>query len=98
MRVALIWPLLVLTILCLTTSAYAHKSSDSYLTLKFEKAHVSGRWDIALRDLAAVVELDDNSDGQLTWGEVRSHFDDISPTITINQYSGNSVPIKEDEN
>ena len=32
-------------------AAFAHKPSDSYLTLKVEGKQVSGQWDIALRDL-----------------------------------------------
>jgi len=63
--------------LALCPSAYAHKSSDSYVTLHLDGEAVSGKWDIALRDLASAIELDDNSDGQLTWGEVRNHFVDV---------------------
>ena len=30
------------------------------------------RWDIALRDLDAAIDLDANDDGKLTWGEVKA--------------------------
>ena len=54
--------------------AHAHKPSDSYLTLTAKPGatgQFSLRWDIALRDLDYVLQLDANNDGQLTWGEVR---------------------------
>jgi len=38
--------------------AFAHKPSDSYLTLEVTGAHVEGRWDIALRDLDYTIGLD----------------------------------------
>jgi hypothetical protein len=56
-----------------TIAAQAHKTSDAYLRLS---AAVDGgtalRWDIALRDLDAVLDLDADGDGRLTWGEVRA--------------------------
>lgn len=49
----------------------AHKPSDSYLSLKGKagSTDITVRWDIALRDLDYVLQLDRNGDGQLTWGE-----------------------------
>ena len=32
--------------------AWAHKPSDSYLSLSVQNNHIEGQWDIALRDLA----------------------------------------------
>jgi hypothetical protein len=59
--------------------AQAHKASDSYLDLGSDNAgHVSGRWDIALRDLDVVLALDANNDHQLTWGEVNSRSQEIA--------------------
>ena len=52
--------------------AHAHKSSDSYLTLRIADREITGRWDIALRDLDLAVGLDRDGDGDLTWGEVRA--------------------------
>jgi hypothetical protein len=51
--------------------AFAHKPSDSYLTLEVTGAHVEGRWDIALRDLSNVIDLDGDGNGEVTWGELR---------------------------
>lgn len=60
-----------LALLVLTTPAFAHKSSDSYLRIDVEQTRISGVWDIALRDLDFALALDADGDGELTWGEVR---------------------------
>ena len=54
------------------TPAHAHKSSDSYLQLDASPAGTTLRWDIALRDLDAALDLDTNEDGKLTWAEVKA--------------------------
>ena len=53
-------------------TAQAHKPSDSYLTVAVEGGQISGRWDIALRDLDFAIGLDADGDGHITWGEVRA--------------------------
>lgn len=50
----------------------AHKPSDAYLVLERDGAALSGQWDIALRDLDAAVGLDDDGNGELTWGELKA--------------------------
>ena len=57
---------------------FAHKLSDSYLTLKIEDAKITGQWDIALRDLELAVGLDANEDGVITWGELRAQHDALA--------------------
>jgi HupE / UreJ protein len=57
--------------------AWAHKPSDSYLSLSVQNNHIEGQWDIALRDLADAIGLDSDGNGQLTWGEVRNKHDEI---------------------
>jgi len=53
--------------------AQAHKASDSYLQIDAgEAAGITLRWDIALRDLDAAIDLDADEDGKLTWGEVKA--------------------------
>ena len=55
--------------------ALAHKASDSYLTLTragSDSSAISGRWDIALRDVDNAITLDTNGDGDISWGEVRA--------------------------
>jgi len=56
----------------------AHKASDSYLVLDVAGQQVSGQWDIALRDIDFAQGLDANSDGEITWGEVRARHADIA--------------------
>jgi hypothetical protein len=63
--------LLMCWLMCLSTLSYAHKASDSYLTLADSNTGlVTARWDIALRDLDVLLGLDTNNDRQLTWAEV----------------------------
>ena len=59
-------------------SAMAHKASDSYLVLNVNGQQLTGQWDIALRDIDFAIGLDANSDGDITWGEVRARHTDIS--------------------
>ena len=74
---ALISILLVTAWLLLSLPAWAHKPSDSYLSLSVQKDHVEGQWDIALRDLSDAIGLDSDGNGQLTWGEVRNKHEEI---------------------
>jgi len=67
----------VLAWACLAAPAQAHKASDSYLHLSVSGREIAVRWDIALRDLDAVLALDADGDGQLSWGEVRGRQGDI---------------------
>ena len=63
-------------LLCALPS-WAHKPSDSYLTLRGEGSAIAIRWDIALRDLDYVLQLDRDGNGELSWGEVRQRAADI---------------------
>ncbi len=78
----LISRLLAVALACAATMpALAHKASDSYLTLSrqgSDGAVLTGRWDIALRDLDNAITLDGNGDGDITWGEVQGK----QPAIT----------------
>lgn len=79
MRGRLKFWLFSLTALLLSTSAWAHKPSDSYLTLRAaqDSSDIAVRWDIALRDLDYVLQLDRDGNGELSWGEVRQREADI---------------------
>lgn len=60
--------------------ASAHKESDAYLTLSTDPTNLNvlrGQFDIALRDLAFVLDIDSNRDGAITWGEVRARRGEI---------------------
>ena len=89
---------LTLAVLLLTghAAALAHKPSDSYLTLSVaamatSKAPataadggqaITAHWDIALRDLDYVLQLDRDGNGDLTWGETRQREADITKLAT----------------
>ncbi|HSW26802.1 MAG TPA: HupE/UreJ family protein [Burkholderiaceae bacterium] len=71
--------LLVLAGWWLPYAADAHKPSDSYLSItQADSGALSGRWDIALRDLDFAIGLDADGDGAITWGEVRVKHADIA--------------------
>lgn len=73
--------LLLFVLWTATMPASAHKASDSYLTLTragSDAAAISGRWDIALRDLDNAITLDTNGDGDISWGEVRAKHRSIA--------------------
>ncbi len=60
------------------TAGWAHKPSDSYLSLTVQDGRLAGSWDIALRDLDFAIGLDADGDGRITWGEVRARHADIA--------------------
>lgn len=57
---------------------WAHKPSDSYLSLNVGAQETRGQWDIALRDLEYALGLDADGDGAITWGELRARHDVIA--------------------
>jgi hypothetical protein len=86
-----------------TTAACAHSASDAYLTLTAavnpsQRTLIHGQWDIALRDLDFVLQLDEDGDGRVTWGEVRRHVTAIEhyayAHLRLDAGAGNSCVIK----
>ena len=72
------WALpMLLALLFAAAPAHAHKASDAYLLLHRSGDTIDLRWDIALRDLDALLDLDTNADRKLSWGEVRTRLADI---------------------
>jgi hypothetical protein len=62
--------------------ATAHQSSDAYLRASADpQGHVALQVDVALRDLDVLLDLDGNTDGQLSWGEVRKRGAEIADHI-----------------
>ena len=76
--------LLAFLLVLLQGAAWAHKPSDSYLTVRTTEgsADLAVRWDIALRDLDYVLQLDRDGNGELSWGEVRQRSADITRYAT----------------
>lgn len=60
--------------LCLlgSATAWAHSSSNSYLTLRADAERLLLRTDISLRDADMALDLDLNRDQRITWGEVQA--------------------------
>jgi hypothetical protein len=94
---ALLYPLLWLG----AAAVQAHSASDAYLTLSVDarvRSTLHGEWDIALRDLDFVLSLDDDGDGELTWGEVKRHQAAIGRyaygQLKFNDATGAECPVK----
>ena len=71
------WAAWALALVFAATPAQAHKASDAYLQLHRTGDTLDLRWDIALRDLDAMLDLDTNADRKLSWGEIRVRLADI---------------------
>jgi hypothetical protein len=80
--------------------AWAHKPSDSYLTLQWVDGHLRGQWDIALRDLDFALGLDADGNGEITWGEVRAKHAEMAAyalaRLTVDG-DGTRCPLKAGE-
>jgi hypothetical protein len=80
--------LFALVLLLFAHTAFAHKASDSYLTLQWDSEtnsnshQIRGQWDIALRDLDVAVSLDRDGDGVLQWQEVKAKHAAIADYAT----------------
>jgi len=72
-----IFPSLLVLIVLAAASAQAHTLSNSYLSVVVEGKTLTGRWDIAVRDLEFAVGLDSDDDGAITWKELSSRRKDI---------------------
>ena len=85
-RLSAMRALVVVTgVLLAAVPAWAHKSSDAYLQLQGDARGVSTlRVDVALRDLDAVLDLDADGDGRLTWGEIKASWPAIDRYVQAN--------------
>jgi hypothetical protein len=75
--------LLLLTLIT-ASNADAHIASNGFLTLSVEGSRAGGSMELALRDAELAIGLDDNRDGRITWGELRSHQHDLQSYISAN--------------
>ncbi len=58
--------------------AWAHSSSNSYLTLSMPSQQLTLRADVNLRDLDLIFDLDRDRDGQVTWAETQSRSAELT--------------------
>ena len=75
------WLRLVAVLLALwTPHALGHSLSASYLTVNTdaERSQLTGRWEIALADLQALLDLDLDGNGSVTWGEVKARSERVA--------------------
>lgn len=68
-------------LLAFAADAEAHRPSDAFLTLVVEGAQVHGQWEIALRDVALLADVDPNRDRAVTWGELRLAEPELSQAL-----------------
>jgi hypothetical protein len=54
-----------------TVGARAHSQSYGYLTVNTSETTITGIFELAIRDADRMHRLDSNSDGTITWGDIR---------------------------
>src|SRR5882672_3256802 len=70
--------LLGLLLAIFASAAFGHAASTAYLDIGAPQANeIQLQWVVSLRDVDAVLDLDANADGQLTWSEVAARRPDI---------------------
>ena len=63
---------------------FGHQASDGYLSLLVTNQSVLGRLDLAVQDLHALLDLDDDVDGRISWGELKAHRSEAAGYISTN--------------
>jgi hypothetical protein len=56
----------------LSTAAFAHISSNGFLSAHLDGREIQGSMEISVRDAELAVGIDANHDGKITWAELRS--------------------------
>jgi hypothetical protein len=75
---------LLLLPLLLGASAQAHMASSGFLALRVEDRTVTGSIELAVRDIELGVGLDDDTDGRITWAELRQHRAELVAYVLSN--------------
>ena len=70
-------PALLFTLAFTALPAGAHSSSNAYLSLLQRGDDLVLRTDINLRDVDLIFDLDDNRDGQVSWGETAGRTEEL---------------------
>ncbi len=82
-----------ISLVLLSSSAWAHSSSTSYLSIATAGADLEVQWEIALRDLDYAIGLDPT--GTITWGDLRARTAAIKsyalPRLTLSS-GGTACP------
>lgn len=61
--------------------AGAHETTRSYVTLSREGPNITTEFRIAFRDIEVAAWMDENLDGNITWGETKQRLDAISAYV-----------------
>lgn len=64
--------------------AAAHETTRSYLTITAEEANVTADFRIAFRDIEVAIWMDENLDGQITWGEAKRRMEAVDAYVLSN--------------
>lgn len=82
--------------LMVTNIAVAHQLSTSYIIGEIDEAgRINGEWQLSLADLELAIGLDLNSNGELTWAEVKSRQTEIATYSAENLvFSRNNLKCK----
>lgn len=64
--------LIIILLMIMSAETYAHKSSDSYLYIHETEQGARVQWEVAVRDFENVLLLDQNGNGEISWGEIIS--------------------------
>lgn len=70
-----------LFVIVLSLPALAHKGSDAYWRLAVQGESLEGRLDVAVRDLALLVPLDVDGNGEVTFGELKSRDEEARRVV-----------------
>ena len=70
------WLISALLLCALTASA--HEPTKSYLSLGLGTNQLIGQWDIPLHELQAVIPLDSDNDGFVTWDELNARYKEVT--------------------
>ncbi len=73
--------LLALLLIAACACANAHISSNGFLTLSVTGSRVAGSLELATRDAELAVGLDTDGNGEVTWGEARSHEEELKSYV-----------------
>lgn len=61
-----------------TTAVQAHETTRSYLTVTRQGTDANLQFRVAFRDIEVAVWIDEDLDGQITWGEVKNRQDAVA--------------------
>ena len=75
---------LVALLLAIAHPAVAHETTRSYLSLTAAGSTVTADFRVAFRDIEVAVWMDENLDGQITWGETKQRLDAVQAYILSN--------------